>query len=124
MKSDFHGIKGTRARCAALVPTHAWWFVFLKFSFLKKKNREGDQRARSEDGERQAEEGEEAPDHLLQLPAGRPAAAVPEHAVPGAAGESRAGRVARSHANTGGIIFLKHPLMDIFIRFTCFKHEE
>lgn len=68
-------------------------------------DRKRDQRARGEDGERQAEEGEKAPDHLLQLPAGRTAAAVSEHTVPGAAGESRAGGVAGTHANTGGILF-------------------
>ncbi|CAG11110.1 unnamed protein product [Tetraodon nigroviridis] len=37
----------------------------------------------------------------LQLPAGRPAEALPEHTVPGAAGEGRAGRLAGGHANAG-----------------------
>ena len=65
--------------------------------------RKRDKRARGEDGERQAEESEETPDDLLELPAGRPAEALSEHTVPGAAGESRAGRLAGTHANTGGI---------------------
>lgn len=84
-------------------------FIYLFMcSFIIRK---GNYRARGEDGERQAEESEEAPDDLLQLPAGRPAEALPEHTVPGAAGESRAGCLAGAHANTGGISFpLNFPL--------------
>lgn len=66
-------------------------------------NRKGDKRAWGEDGERQAEESEETPDNLLQLPAGRPAEAVSKHTVSGSAGESRAGRLDGTHANTGEI---------------------
>lgn len=76
-----------------------WSFFFFLFFSIRK----GNNRARGEDGERQAEESEEAPDDLLQLPAGRPAEALPEHTVPGPAGESRAGRLAGAHANTGGV---------------------
>lgn len=68
--------------------------------FSRKRNN----RVWSEDGERQAEESEETPNNILQLPAGRPAEAVSEHTVPGAAGESRAGCLAGTHANTGEIL--------------------
>lgn len=61
------------------------------------------------DGEREAEEGEEASDHLFQLPARRLAEEVSEHAVPGAAGESRACSLAGTHTNTGeNLVFLKN----------------
>lgn len=74
------------------------------YSCSDRFGRKRDQRARGADGERQAEESEKAPDNLLQLPAGRPAEAVSEHSVPGAAGESRAGCLAGTHANTGGLL--------------------
>lgn len=77
-------------------------FVFLFF------NRKRDKRAWGEDGEWQAEESEKTPDNLLQLPAGRLAEAVSEHTVPGAAGESRTGRLAGANANTGGIFDEKY----------------
>lgn len=67
-------------------------------------DRQRDKWAWSEDGEREAEESEKTSDNLLQLPAGRPAEAVSEHTVPGAAGESRAGCLAGTHADTGGIL--------------------
>lgn len=72
--------------------------IYLIFTIRKRHKR-----ARGEDGEREAEESEETPDHLLQLPAGRPTEEVPEHAVSGAAGESRARCFPWTHANTGGI---------------------
>lgn len=71
--------------------------------FIYLFNRKGSNRARGEDGEREAQESQKTPDNLLQLPAGRLAEEVSEHTVPGAAGESRAGRLAGTHANTGGI---------------------
>lgn len=77
-------------------------------------NRKRDKRAWGEDGERQAEESEKTPDNILQLPAGRPAKAVSEHTVSGAAGESRAGCLAGTHANTS----------EIFGSNSCFLHFE
>lgn len=71
--------------------------IITMMSFYRERN----SRARGEDGERQAQEGPQAAHHLLQLPAGRAAAALPEHAVPGAARESRAGRVPGAHTDTG-----------------------
>lgn len=53
------------------------------------------------DGQREAEESAQAPDHLLQLPAGSAAEEIPVGAVPGPAGASRAGSTAGPHADTG-----------------------
>lgn len=53
------------------------------------------------DGQREAEESAQAPDHLLQLPAGSAAEEVPVGAVPGPAGASRAGGAAGPHTDTG-----------------------
>lgn len=78
---------------------HANVLILAVIIFNRKRN----QRTRSEDGERQAEESEETPDYLLQLPARRSVEALSGHAVSGAAGESRAGRRAGTHANTGEI---------------------
>lgn len=66
--------------------------------------RKRDKWAWGEDGERQTKESEKTPDDLLEFPAGRSAEAVSEHTVPGAAGESRAGGVAGTHADTGGVL--------------------
>lgn len=52
-------------------------------------------------GQREAEEGAQAPDHLLQLPAGSAAEEIPVGTVPGAAGASRAGGPAGPHADSG-----------------------
>lgn len=57
--------------------------------------------SRGAHGEREAQEGPQAAHHLLQLPAGRPAAPLPEGPVPGAARARRAGRAAGPHADTG-----------------------
>ncbi len=53
------------------------------------------------DGQREAQEGAQAPNHLLQLPAGSPAEEIPVGTVPGPAGAGRAGRTAGPHADTG-----------------------
>ena len=53
------------------------------------------------DGQREAQEGAQTPDHLLQLPAGSPAEEVPDGAVPGPAGAGRAGSTAGPHTDTG-----------------------
>lgn len=53
------------------------------------------------DGQREAEESAQAPDHLLQLPAGSAAEEIPVGAVPGPAGASRAGGAAGPHTDTG-----------------------
>lgn len=76
-------------------------FLFWVCGYFDRKR---DKRAWGEDGEREAEESEKTSDNLLQLPAGRPAEAVSEYAVSGAAGESRAGCLAGTHTDTGGIL--------------------
>jgi len=53
------------------------------------------------DGQREAQEGAQAPDHLLQLPAGGAAEEVPDGPVPGPARAGRAGRSDGPHANAG-----------------------
>lgn len=53
------------------------------------------------DGQREAQEDPQAPHHLLQLPAGSPAAEIPVGSVPGPAGAGRAGRTAGPHTDTG-----------------------
>uniref|UniRef100_A0A7M4F676 Distal-less homeobox 2 n=1 Tax=Crocodylus porosus TaxID=8502 RepID=A0A7M4F676_CROPO len=73
-------------------------------------SREGRLRARGQDSEREAKESAEAPDHLLQLPAGRSAAALPEDAVPGAARESGAGGLPRPHPDAGEDLVPEPPL--------------
>uniref|UniRef100_A0A8C3BS40 Distal-less-like homeobox protein N-terminal domain-containing protein n=1 Tax=Cairina moschata TaxID=8855 RepID=A0A8C3BS40_CAIMO len=65
------------------------------------RSREGGLRAGDQDSERQAEESAEAADHLLQLPAGGPAAALPENPVPRPARESGAGGLPRPHPDAG-----------------------
>ncbi len=55
----------------------------------------------SSDGKRKTQENPQAAHHLLELPARRAAAPLPEGAVSGAAGESRARRTAGAHADTG-----------------------
>lgn len=62
---------------------------------------EGGAGSRGADGEREAQKGPKAAHHLLQLPAGRPAAPLPEGPVPGSARARRAGGAAGPHANTG-----------------------
>lgn len=52
-------------------------------------------------GQWEAQEGAQAPDHLLQLPAGGAAEEIPVGAVPGAAGAGRAGGTAGPHADAG-----------------------
>lgn len=58
-------------------------------------------RHRGAHGQREAEEGAQAPDHLLQLPAGGAAEEIPVGTVPGAAGAGRAGGTAGPHADAG-----------------------
>lgn len=70
-------------------------------SFL---NRKRGSWAWGEDGEWQAQESQEASNHLLQLPAGRSAEEVSEHSIPRAARESWARSFIGTHANTGGKI--------------------
>lgn len=53
------------------------------------------------DGQREAQESAQTPDHLLQLPAGGAAEEVPVGAVPGPAGAGRVGGAAGPHADTG-----------------------
>lgn len=73
----------------------ASFFLFV-FAFSKRRAGHG-----GSDGQRKAKEGAQAPDHLLQLPAGRAAEEVPVSTVPGPAGASRAGGTAGPHADTG-----------------------
>lgn len=80
------------------------WHWNYTVSYFDCVYRKRNNRAWGEDGKWQAEESEKTPDHLLQLPARRPAEAVSEHTVSGAAGESRAGRITGTHANAGEIL--------------------
>lgn len=68
--------------------------------FLPPRSERGARRGGA-DGQREAQESAQAPDHLLQLPAGSAAEEVPVGAVPGPAGAGRAGGAAGPHADTG-----------------------
>lgn len=69
-----------------------------KIVFVSSERRAGH---RGPDGQREAKEGAQTPDHLLQLPAGSAAEEIPVGTVPGPAGASRAGGAAGPHADTG-----------------------
>lgn len=69
---------------------------FTLYTYSERGTRHG-----GSDGQREAQEGAQASDHLLQLPAGSPAEEIPVGTVPGPAGASRAGRTAGPHADTG-----------------------
>lgn len=73
-----------------------FFFLFFPPSCSERGTRRG-----SPAGQREAKEGTQAPDHLLQLPAGRPAEEIPVSPVSGPAGAGRAGRTAGPHADAG-----------------------
>lgn len=59
------------------------------------------ERTRNSYGEWKAKEGAQAENDLLEFPARRAAEALPEDAVSGAAGESRARRFSGPHTDSG-----------------------
>lgn len=65
-------------------------------SSSERRARDGDS-----DGQREAQEGSQAADNLLQLPAGGPPEEIPVGPVLGPAGEGRAGRAVGPDADTG-----------------------
>lgn len=73
----------------------------IKWLFTVSSRSERGTRRGGSDGQREAQEGAEAPDYLLQLPAGSPAEEIPVGTVPGPAGAGRAGRAAGPHTDTG-----------------------
>lgn len=76
-------------------------------------------RHRGAHGQWEAEEGAQAPDHLLQLPAGGAAEEIPVGTVPGAAGAGRAGGTAGPHADAGQAAQRRSRARISMIRF-CF----
>lgn len=75
--------------------------IHVLFPFSRISCRKRSCRARNKNGQWKTEESPQTAHNLLQFPAGGFAEALSEHAVPGAAGESRARRVPGAHTDTG-----------------------